>query len=33
VAFLANLIIVFPPVYHALMWWPALPNTSPGGGG
>jgi vacuolar-type H+-ATPase subunit I/STV1 len=33
VAFVANLIISWPTVYHAILAWPTMPSTSPGGGG
>ena len=33
IAFVANLILLFPTVYHAILWWPTLPNTLPGGDG
>jgi hypothetical protein len=33
VAFIANLIILWPTVYHSILWWPTLPNTLPGGEG
>lgn len=33
VAFFANLIVIWPTVYHALLGWPNMPSTLPGGGG
>lgn len=33
IAFVANMIIIWPTVYHTILWWPSLPNTLPGGEG
>lgn len=33
IAFVGNLIILWPTVYHTILWWPVLPNTLPGGEG
>ena len=33
IAFIVNLIILWPTVYHTILWWPSLPNTLPGGEG